>query len=99
MADENADLCFLGRQAQTLQGDVRDLRADHLRLDSEVAALRADISRLQADEDRKFDVLTDRVAGLEAEVRAGFSTVEAKINQVNQTMATNLQVILAAIKD
>jgi hypothetical protein len=100
MADDSVDLRFLGRQVQTLQGDVRDLRSDHLRLVSDVAGLRADIARLQSESEmtgERVGRLDSRVAQLESEVRAGFKAVDARFDQVSQTMATNLQVILTAI--
>lgn len=97
MVDENVDLRFLGRQVQNLQGDVRDLRADHLRLESDVAGLRADLARSQSDTKAGFEILHDRVARLEVEMRSEIRALGVQIEQVNQTMATNLQVILAAI--
>lgn len=98
MADDNVDFRFLGRQVQNLQGDVRDLRAGHLRLESDVAGLRADVSRLEG-----------RVERLEGEMRAGFEAVDACFNdleaslnirfdQARQMTATNFQILLAAIQ-
>lgn len=104
MADDNIVLHFLGKQVQTLQGDVREPRAGYLRLDSDVVELRADLARigtemsagLERSEDR-FEHMETRLAAIEAEMRAGFRGVDAKFDQVNQTMATNRQIILAAI--
>ena len=104
MADDSVDLKFLGRQVQVLQGDVRDLRASEARRDAEVAAVRADLARMQAENhakfeqvDDRFDRLEARVDRLEKRVEAGFAAVEAKFQQASETAATNLQIVLSAI--
>ncbi len=86
MADDNIDFRFLGQQVKNLQGDVRDLRAGHLRLESDVVGMRADISRLDERMDR-----------LEQKVDTGFRANDARFDQMAQTAPTNLQVLLAAI--
>lgn len=111
MADDSVDLKFLGRQVQVLQGDVRDLRASETRRDAEVAAVRADLARMQAENHAKFEQVDDRFDRLEARVdrlenrvQAGFAAVEAKFaavdarfQQASETAATNLQIVLSAI--
>ena len=104
MADDSVDLKFLGRQVQVLQGDVRELRASENRRDAEVAAVRADLVRMQAENHAKFEQVDDRVERLETRVEAGFAAVEAKFaavdarfQQASETAATNLQIVLSAI--
>lgn len=104
MADDNIDLRFLGKQVQTLQADVRELRAGYLRLDSDIVGLRADLAKIGTEmgagferSENRFEHMEMRLAAIETEMRAGFRAVDAKIDQVNQMMATDLQVILAAI--
>ena len=93
MADDNIDFRFLGRQVQNLQGDVRDLRAGHLRLEGDVVGLRADLSRMQGE----MESLDDRLQRLEQEVRVGFKAVDDRLKQMAETAATDLEVVLAAI--
>lgn len=104
MADDNVDLRFLGRQVLTLQVNVHELRAANLRLDGDVVGLRAEI-------ETKHEATDGRLDRIEQQVRSGFQAVDlrfaavdatlrsidARFEQVNQTMATNRQVILAAI--
>jgi hypothetical protein len=97
MADDKVDLQFLGRQVQILQVDMKDLRATEMRRDAEVAAVRADLARLEAHVDAKFEQIDDRFDRLERRVELGFAAVDAKFDQVYQTMADNLKLVLAAI--
>ena len=97
MADDNIDFRFLGRQVQKLQGDVRelqgdvrDLRAGHLRLEGDVVGLRADLSRLEGAIDARFNALETRLEGFER-------SVDAHFQQMAETAATNLQIMLKAI--
>ncbi len=74
MADDSVDLKFLGRQVQVLQGDVRDVRADGLRRDGDVAAIRTDLARMQAETNARFEQIDARLeqlnqtAGLNLEI-------------------------------
>ena len=97
MVDDSVDLKFLGRQVQVLQGDVRELRASENRRDAEVAAVRADLVRMQAENHAKFEQVDDRVERLEKRVEAGFAAVDARFQQASETAATNLQIVLSAI--
>ena len=94
MADDNIDFRFVGRQVQKLQADVRDLRADHLRLEGDVAGLRADISRLEEGQDG----LAHQVTALAQQVENHHQANQAQFRQMAQTDATNLELVLAAIK-
>jgi outer membrane murein-binding lipoprotein Lpp len=99
MADDNIDFRLLGRQVQNLQGDVRDLRAGHLRLESDVVGMRADISRIEGalgsvelkvdGLERKVDGLELKVDGLERKVARLDEKVDAH-NQANQMQFAQL---------
>ncbi len=87
MADDNIDFRFLGRQVQSLQTDVRDMRAGHLRLESDVVSLRADMSRVE----ERFDSLEQKVDGMDQKVdgnqeanRRQFFEVMQLIQQLDQ---------------
>jgi chromosome segregation ATPase len=107
MADDNIDFRFLGRQVQSLQGDVRDLRAGHLRLESDVVGMRADISRVEGTLgsleqnvgglQHRFDGLERKMDRLEAKVDAHNEANQVRFVQQAQTAATNLQLVLSAI--
>ena len=98
MSDDNIDFRFLGRQVQILQGDVRDLRAEQLRLEGDVAGLRAELARMQAANETRFDHADEHLTRLETELRTSFKGLDARFDQVGQTMALNLNAILTAIK-
>ena len=102
MADDNIDFRFLGRQVQNLQGDVRDLRAGHLRLESDVVGMRADISRIEGalgSVELKVDGLERKVARLDEKVDAHNQANQVQFAQLAQTASTNLQLVLSAISD
>ena len=112
MADDNIDLRFLGQQVQALQGDVRELRAGEARRDVAVAAIRTDLAQMREENNTKFEQISSkfeqiddrfgrlefRVDRLEQKVDNGFASVNLRFQQMAETMATNLQVVLAAIK-
>ena len=91
MADDNVDFRFLGQQVKNLQADVRDLRAGHLRLESDVVGMRAEISRI----DGHLDRLEDGLSTLTQTVDNHHQVNQAQFAQMAQTDATNLQLILA----
>jgi DNA anti-recombination protein RmuC len=102
--DETVDLRFSGKQVQNLQVEVRDLRTDVRDLRSKQLRLEGDVASLRTSMEVGFESVNDRIEclgarseQLEAETRAGFWAVEARLDQMNQTMATNLQIVLAAI--
>ena len=97
MTDDTVDLRFLGRQVQILQVDVKDIRASEMRRDAEVAALRADLARMEADTHAKFEQVDDRFDRLETRLDRIERSIDARFEQAHKTMATNLQVVLAAI--
>ena len=99
MADDNIDFRFLGRQVQNLQGDVRDLRAGHLRLEGDVVGLRADLSRMQAVVEARLDGVEARIDRLEARFDRFESSNDTRFEQMSQTAATNLHIVLEAIKN
>ncbi len=71
MADDNVDWRFLGRQVQILQGDVRDLRSNYLHLEGEIAGVKAELARMQADNGARFEQVENRLGRIEGEVQAG----------------------------
>jgi predicted nucleic acid-binding Zn-ribbon protein len=83
---------FLGKQIEHLQVEMRHARA-------EIAALR---NRVDANEVRIEEVvlmLNELRAYIEARFAAMEKAMDARFAQVHETMAANLQVVLAAIKD
>ena len=82
---------FLGKQIERLQVEMRHVRA-------EIAALR---NRVDANEVRIEEVVL-MINELREYVEARFVALEAAIDarfkQVHETMANNLQVLLAAIE-
>jgi predicted RNase H-like nuclease (RuvC/YqgF family) len=105
MAADNIDLVFLGQQVQKLQVDMRDLRTDvrdlrskQLRLEGDVASLRTSMELgLEVVSDR-IERQTNRIDNLESETRKGFAAVDVQLKQMAQTAATNLEILLAAVK-
>jgi hypothetical protein len=66
--------------------------------------MRADISSIRATMDAKFESVDERfdrveteVRDLRSEVRTGFAAVDARFLRMEQTMATNLDIMLTAI--
>jgi hypothetical protein len=82
-----ASLEFLGKQMERLQVEMRHIRA-------EVAALR---NRVDASEVRIEEVVLI-LNEFREQVLARFEAVDARFVQVHETMATNMQVLLAAIE-
>lgn len=84
---------FLGKQIERLQVEMRHARA-------EIAALR---NRVDANEVRIEEVvlmlgeLREYVEARFAAMDSHFSAIDARFAQVHETMAANLQVLLAAI--
>lgn len=83
---------FLGKQIDRLQVEMRHTRA-------EIAALR---NRVDANEVRIEEVLlliNEFRKYVEARFAAMETSIHARFAQVHETMAANLQVLLAAIKE
>lgn len=72
----NIDLTFLGEQIKRLQSDVRQVRAEQLRQEVELA---------------------EGLTALEQQIDSLEKSIDAQFAQVNQTMATNLEIMLTAI--
>ena len=98
MADDNIDWRFLGRQVQILQGDVRDLRSNYLHLEGEIAGVKAELARMQADNGARFEQVENRLGRIEGEVQSGFKAMDARFEQAQQATATNLETVLAAVR-
>lgn len=98
MADDNVDWRFLGRQVQILQGDVRDLRSNYLHLEGEIAGVKAELARMQADNGARFEQVENRLGRIEGEVQAGFKAMDARFGEAQQAMATNQEAVLAAVR-
>lgn len=98
MAADNIDLAFLGQQVQKLQGDMRDLRTDVRDLRSKQLRLEGDVASLRTSMELGLEVVSDRINGLESETRKGFAAVDDQFKQMAQTAATNLEIVLAAVK-
>jgi chromosome segregation ATPase len=82
---------FLGKQIERLQVEMRHARA-------EIAALR---NRIDANEVRIEEVvllLNEMREYMEARFTAMEKSIDARFGQVHETMANNLQVLLAAIE-
>ncbi len=99
------DLRFIGERLERVQAELRNLRA----LKGEVAAVQADLARFKAEVAGGFDAMRDRIDRLEATMDARFGQMHqqfgcleaamgARFDQVHQTMATNLAVVLEALK-
>ena len=74
MADDNVDFRFLGQQVKNLQAEVRDLRAGHLRLESDVVGLRSDLSRIE----QQLADLAEKVEANHVTTQAQFALVRAE---------------------
>jgi regulator of replication initiation timing len=81
---DNVDVRLLGEQVAQLQAQVRGVKAD-------VAQLRAEQLQMEADQAQLKIDLFHRIDNFEA-------AVDAKFAQVQETAATNLEVVLAAIQ-
>ena len=85
---------FVGKQIERLQVDIRHARA-------EIAALR---NRVDANEVRIEKVVLilnefrEHVEARFAAAKAHFVAVDARFDQMHKTMATNTEVLLAAIE-
>ncbi len=77
------DIRFLGEQIARMQSELRGVKAD-------IAQLRAEQLRLEADQAQLKIDLFERIADFEQGVGARF-------DQVHQTMASHLEVVLSAI--
>ncbi len=98
MAADNIDLAFLGQQVQKLHGDMRDLRTDVRDMRSKQLRLEGHVASLRTSMELGLEVVSDRIDNLESETRRGFAAVDVQFQQMAQTAATNLEIVLAAVK-
>ena len=87
---DNVDPTFLGEQIARLQADMRtvksdllQVRTDQARLDGEMSDVRQELTAFRMSVEARFD-------GLER-------SIDFRLEQVNRTAATNLEIVLAAI--
>jgi tetrahydromethanopterin S-methyltransferase subunit G len=95
------DFRFIGERLDRLQAEMRDTRAEmrELRtLKSEIPDLVARVARLEASTAARFEAVNDRFDRLEARMEVRSTVVDLEFKQVHQTMATNLAIVLEAIK-
>ena len=87
MSDDKVSLEFLGEQMQRMQSDLRGVRTEQTRQESELQSLGTKIDAVDAKVDRVERKLDNFAA-----------SVDARFDQVHQTMATNLEVMLKAFE-
>ena len=108
MSDDRISLDFLGEQMLSMQADLRGVRSQQVKLESEQTSLRADFRRLETKVDgldskvdgldATVDRLGAKVDGLDAKVDAHDRSNQARFDQIDRTMALNLEITLEAIK-
>ena len=86
MSDGKVNLEFLGEQMLRMQADLRGVRSEQVKLESEQASMQAEMTGMRSDLSR----LDGKIDGFAA-------SVSARFDQVNQTMATNLDIVLKTI--
>ncbi|MGH6923110.1 MAG: hypothetical protein ACRED5_05005 [Propylenella sp.] len=107
MSDEKISREFLGEQMVRMRADIRDVRAEQGRLKSEQISMRADLSGVQTE---LVGVKTElaglqtgladlrvEVKGIDRKIDNLAASVDARFDQVHETMATNLNIVLKAI--
>jgi hypothetical protein len=94
------DLILLGTMVKRLQEDVRTLSDDSRIVQVEVSALLGRLDALQRRLEAGFEITDDRLKRLEQrmlEVTGEFAGIQAHFKHVHETMARNLEIVLAAI--
>lgn len=94
MSDKTVSLDFLGEQMLRMQADIRGVRSEQVRLDGDLRSLDGKVDRLDA----KVDGIAVKVNGVDAKVDRFAASVDARFDQVNQTMALNVEVVLKAFE-
>jgi predicted nuclease with TOPRIM domain len=107
MIDGKVNLEFLGEQMLRMQVDLRGVRSEQLKLESEQATMQAEMAGMRGDVAKLaggMESLDDRVGRIETKVEHVdtkldnlAASVDARFDQVNETMATNLDIVLKAI--
>jgi hypothetical protein len=95
-----ADLILLGTMVKRLQEDVRTLSDDSRIVQVEVSALLGRLDALQRRVEAGFEITNDRLERLEQrmlEVTGESAGVQAHFKHVHETMARNVEIVLAAI--
>ena len=91
MSDDKISLDFLGEQMMRMHADLRDVNSEQRRLESE---LRTDMRQIGS----KVDGLETKVDRLNAKVDAHDASNKARFDQIDRTMASNLDIMLTAYK-
>jgi hypothetical protein len=85
MSDGKVSLEFLGEQMLRMQADLRGVRSEQVKLESDQANMQAEMQGMRSD-----------LARLDTKLDNFGASVDARFDQVNETMATNLDVVLKA---
>src|SRR6266567_2931365 len=87
MASDNVDLQFLGEQMREMQSDIRQVRADQLRLESEQVQTRDHLARLEK-----------KVDGVDSKLEAFRETVTDRFDQVVELLKSSFRVLREEIE-
>jgi peptidoglycan hydrolase CwlO-like protein len=108
MSDDKISLDFLGEQMLRMQADLRGVRSEQVKMESEQASIRADVRNLDIKIDRvdakvhrvdaKVDRVNANVVSLDEKVENLGRSMDARFAQVNETAASNLDIVLKAIE-
>jgi hypothetical protein len=86
---EDVDLRFLGEQIKRLQGDVRQvksdmphMRADNVKVESNVAALKVDLARLETKLGVFRESVDDRFDQTIELLKSGFRSLSEEIRSI-----------------
>jgi hypothetical protein len=85
------DLTFLGEQIRRMQGDLRQVRAEQLRLETDQAAMRAELATLRDDVLAGFERVDERFDRV-------LHIVDLRFEQTHKAIATNFEILLQAIR-
>jgi peptidoglycan hydrolase CwlO-like protein len=99
MSDDKVSLEFLGEQMQRMQTDLRGVRSEQTRQEGELQSLGSKVDALDSKVDvldSKIDYVDAKVDRVEKKLDNFAASVDARFDQVHQTMATNLEVMLKA---
>ncbi len=100
MSDDKVSLDFLGEQMRRMQTDLRGVRTDLTRLETEVHGLDDKIVSVDAKVDlidAKVDRVDAKVDALDAKLGNFMSSVDARFDQVHETMTTNFEIVVRAL--
>jgi hypothetical protein len=100
MSDDKISLEFPGEQMFRMQADLRGVRAEQVKMEGEQASIRADVAGMRTDVrslDAKVGSLDAKIDRVDAKVDNLGRSMDAGFDQVNETAATNLDIVLKAI--